>query len=83
MYDDLYAYQTIIQTLTNTTLVELLYGTKIMVPLQIQRPTIKFASLIDLPLNKYKRKRLAQVIHLGKKRSQATKQAKKEYLGAI
>ncbi|CAN6455572.1 unnamed protein product [Victoria cruziana] len=59
IFDALWAYRTTIRTPTNATPAELVYETKIVVPLHIQRPTMKFAALIDLPLNKYKHKRLA------------------------
>lgn len=38
-----------------------MYGTKIMVPLYIQRLTMKFVTLIDPSLNKYKINKSAQL----------------------
>ncbi|CAN6456332.1 unnamed protein product [Victoria cruziana] len=71
IFDALWAHQITIRTLTNATAAELVYKTEIIVPLHIQRPTIKFAALIDLPLNKYKCNRLAQLDLLDEKRLQA------------
>ncbi|CAN6440363.1 unnamed protein product [Victoria cruziana] len=75
IFDALWAYRTTIRTPTNATPAELVYGTEIVVPLHIQRPTMKFAALIDLPLNKYKRNRLAQLDLLDEKRLQAAEHA--------
>ncbi|CAN6445634.1 unnamed protein product [Victoria cruziana] len=75
IFDALWAYRTTIRTPTNATPAELVYGTKIVVPLHIQRPTMKFTALIDLPLNKYKRNRLAQLDLLDERRFQAAEHA--------
>ncbi|CAN6440395.1 unnamed protein product [Victoria cruziana] len=75
IFDALWAYRTTIRTPTNATPAELVYETEIVVPLHIQRPTMKFAALIDLPLNKYKRNRLAQLHLLDERRFQAAEHA--------
>lgn len=63
------------KALTNTTSVELIYSTKIMVPLHIQRYSMKFVALINLPLSKYKRNKLIQVDFLDEMILQATTHA--------
>ncbi|CAN6471517.1 unnamed protein product [Victoria cruziana] len=64
-----------IRTPTNATPSELMYVTKIIVSLHIQRPIMKFIALIDLPLNKYKHNRLVQLDLLDEKRFQAAEHA--------
>lgn len=56
-----------IHTPTNVTSKKLVYGIEIVLSLYIQRPTMKFSTLIDLPLNQYKNNRFAQLDLLDEK----------------
>ena len=49
IHDALWAYRTTIRTPTNATLSEFVYGTEVVLPLHVQKPALKFASLLELP----------------------------------
>uniref|UniRef100_A0A5K1AIY0 Uncharacterized protein n=1 Tax=Nymphaea colorata TaxID=210225 RepID=A0A5K1AIY0_9MAGN len=60
--------RTTMRTPTNATPAELVYGTEVVLPLHVLKPALKFASLIELPLNQYQQKSLMQLDLLDKKR---------------
>ena len=61
IHDALWAYRTTIRTPTNATPSELVYGTEVVLPLHVQKPALKFASLLQLPLDQYQQQRLVQL----------------------
>ena len=75
IYDALWAYQTTIRTPTNATPSELVYGTKVVLPLHVQKPALKFASLLQLPLDQYQQQRLVQLDLLDERRLKAAEHA--------
>ena len=75
MHDALWAYRTTIRTPTNATPSELVYGTEVVLPLHVQKPALKFASLIELPLDQYQQQRLVQLDLLDEKRLKAAEHA--------
>ena len=75
IHDALWAYRTTIRTPTNATPSELVYGTEVVLPLHVQKPALKFASLIELPLDQYQQQRLVQLDLLDEKRLKAAEHA--------
>ena len=75
IHDALWAYRTTIRTPTNATPSELVYGTEVVSPLHVQKPALKFASLIELPPDQYQQQRLVQLDLLDGKRLKAAEHA--------
>ena len=75
IHDALWAYRTTIRTPTNATPSELVYGTEVVLPLHVQKPALKFASLLELPLDRYQQQRLIQLDLLDERRLKAAEHA--------
>jgi hypothetical protein len=75
IHDALWVYRTTIRTPTNATPAELVYGTEVVLPLHVQKPAFKFASLVELPLDQYQQPRLVQLDLLDERRLKAAEHA--------
>ena len=52
---------------------KLVYGTEVVLPLHVQKPAFKFASLIELSLDQYQQQRLVQLDLLDEKKTQGNR----------